>query len=72
MKQFLYCEGTADGMETHYVAHPMELRFLLRGWMGAGVCKQADGELIEWMRSAQVGERHDHRLGLCVRLKDTE
>jgi hypothetical protein len=33
-------------------------------------CGDADTALVEWMQTAEIGDYHDHRLGVIVRLKD--
>jgi hypothetical protein len=72
MKQFLYCESTDGGMDTHVFWRPHQLAGALRGWMSDPDCVAKDRVLCEWMERAPVGEMCSHRLGICVRLKDTE
>lgn len=70
MKQFLYCEGTDGGMD-HFLVSTVEDLAPLRGWMSLG-CRNADLALRAWLTTAQIGEMHEHRLGICVRLKDAD
>lgn len=76
-KQFMYFQNTDGGMEVH-VATMAELydRFTdtlyapwLYGWMRAD-CRVEDTAMIKWMLDAEVGDTHDHRLGVMVRIKD--
>jgi len=69
MKQFLYCETQEGGMDHFIVSKPEELSCLY-GW-GEISCERSDMALCSWMREAEVGTMHEHRLGLCVRLADT-
>lgn len=68
MKLFLYCEAQDGGMDAFTVPTSAELS-CLHGWM-ASDCAVDDKMLALWMATAEVGEMKDHRLGVCVRLKD--
>lgn len=68
MKQFLYCEIQEGGMDYFVVSAADELRHL-RSWMKEG-CAVEDKLLALWMVGADIGEFYNHRLGVCIRLKD--
>lgn len=68
VKQFLYAENTEGGMVDHVIRDHGELQFLA-GW-GNKTCVEADSQLVDFLRTARVGELHSHRLGICVRLQD--
>jgi hypothetical protein len=71
MKQFLYCEST-DGGTDHYVVSSSQGLIFLYGWM-KGFCKTEDAKLARWMDNiAMVGEWKQHRMGICVRLRDAK
>lgn len=73
VKQFLYCESQDGGMESFVVGSAAELATQLYGWMSnLHGCKQADTALVEWMKTAEVGDMHEHRLGVIVRLRMPE
>lgn len=71
VKQFLYCESQEGGMDSFVVSSAEELaRQHLTGWMSdLHGCKEADTALVQWMETAAVGDMHEHRLGVCVRLR---
>lgn len=70
MRQFVYFENQEGGMETHTEIHDSQDMEFLRGW-GDIDCEREDLALCGWMHRAEVGEMHEHRLGVCVRLRDT-
>lgn len=55
-------------MDHHIVSDAQELG-CLTGWMSER-CRAADEALSRWMHSAEIGQMQEHRLGLCVRLRD--
>jgi len=69
MKRFLYAESTDGGMSSQIVSDAESLN--LYGWMDES-CKEEDEALVEWLKTADVGEFKDHRLGVMIRLKDEE
>lgn len=70
MKQFLYCLSTTSGMDYRIASGPERLTDIPK-W-GEVDCEKADMALAAFMRRAEVGEMHEHRCGICVRLKDKE
>lgn len=66
-KLFLYFESQEGGMETRTIHNLSELQYLY-GWMRAD-CVVEDKALLEWARSADIGEARAHRLGVLVRVK---
>jgi hypothetical protein len=70
MKQFMYCEGTRTGMDQHIIERWVEMDFL-KGW-GEPMWEDEDFALCDFLRVAEVGEYHEHRLGVCIRLKDKQ
>ena len=71
MKQFMYCEDTgATGMDRHIIEGSADMDFLA-GW-GDVDCEEEDLALCDFLRAAEVGEYYEHRLGVCVRLKDKQ
>jgi len=67
-KNFLYCESADGGMDT-FIIHDKADLDQLYGWMNSD-CNDPDEELLLWFDKAQVGDYIDHRLGVCIRLKD--
>lgn len=70
VKQFLYVEQTDGGMNERVVTNADGLRSLY-GWMHPS-CAADDAVLVHWMGIAEVGDYAEHRLGVCVRLKDAQ
>lgn len=70
MKKFLYVEDGEGGAELHHLSQGNYPNFLF-GWMEQD-CEREDLALMEWMASGStsVGTYHEHRLGVCIRLKD--
>jgi len=68
MKNFMYFESTEGGMN-HFVINDVRDLKKLYGWMN-DYCKPMDSILLNWMKSADIGEICEHRLGVLVRLKD--
>ena len=68
MKRFVYFENQEGGMGEFDFKDPDDFQFLY-GWMSKQ-CKKHDTEFLEWIETAEVGERFHHRLGTAVRLKD--
>lgn len=68
MKRFLYCEIIDGGMSSF--EHGVEGPTSLLGW-GHKDCEAQDKALLNWLRTAKVGECEEHRLGLCIRLRST-
>lgn len=71
MKRFMYFESTEGGMDRYEITKE-DLRTGLLPipyWM-APACKAQDCALLDWMQNAEIGEMHEHRLGVAVRLKD--
>lgn len=62
-KRFMYLEYSAGGWRSQVVPHSSQLQ--LPGW---GLVE--DRMLALWMLGADVGDVKEHRLGVCVRLKD--
>jgi hypothetical protein len=73
MKYFLFCEIQDGGMsEALYVFTSDEpVKFPLTGWMSPG-CEVFDSKLVEWAKSARIGEFYSHRLGVCIRVLDPD
>lgn len=70
MKLFMYFENQEGGMAEWEVREESDL-IALRGWKDS-YCYAADKALENWMEDAEVGDYADHRLGVMVRVKDTE
>lgn len=73
MKQFLFCEQDEGGM-SHYVVKIREGEELahawpISGWMGTQN-EYEDCRLSFFARCAQVGDFHEHRMGVAVRIQD--
>jgi hypothetical protein len=71
-KQFMYFESQDGGMDEFMVSSEQDLQHLC-GWMktaGTFDCLHDDQKMVDWMKVADVGEVHFHRLGCLVRLKD--
>jgi hypothetical protein len=68
MKRFVYVESTEGGADCHFVTNAEELTFL-RGW-GDVDCEREDMILCSFMRNAEIGAYYEHRLGICIRLKN--
>ena len=69
-KNFMYCESEEGGMQQHFAQNFEGLKHLL-GWMNKD-CLKEDMALRRWMEVAEVGEFYDHRLGVCVRIRDAK
>lgn len=71
-KQFMYFENQDGGMDTFMVSSEQDFHHLYRWMKTAGTfdCSQDDQEMVDWMKVADIGEVHFHRLGCLVRLKD--
>ncbi|MBV6514303.1 MAG: hypothetical protein FMNOHCHN_03909 [Ignavibacteriaceae bacterium] len=69
MKHFMYFQDCEGGMQAFDVFHETDLESL-NGWMSDAFCKADDFLLLEWMKTAEIGEIYGHRLGIIVRLKD--
>ena len=70
MKNFMYFENQEGGMSDYVVHDASEMSFLY-GWKD-GYCYDMDKALENWMEDAEVGDYAEHRLGVMVRVKDTE
>ena len=70
MKTFMYFENQEGGMDFFFVQEECEL-IVLNGWKD-GYCYDMDKSLENWMEDAEVGDYAEHRLGVMVRVKDTE
>ena len=68
MKRFVYYQETDGGLER--LVFEGCLSFDLHGWMNKS-CEEKDLALLEWALTAEVGEEFEHRMGYCVRLKNT-
>jgi hypothetical protein len=71
-KQFMYFESQDGGMDEFMVSSEQDLQHLC-GWMktaGTFDCLHDDQKMVDWMKVADIGEVHFHRLGCLVRLKD--
>jgi hypothetical protein len=68
VKQFLYCEDEGTGGMDHYILH-LESGLAPYGWMEDS-CKEADIKMMQWMETAEVGDYYQHRVGVCIRVKD--
>lgn len=68
MKRWLYCKNTEGGLEYQIVVAPQDLIHLY-GWMTPS-CRTDDMALLNWMRTAVVGDYTHHRLGIMVRLQN--
>lgn len=66
---FVYFEQTEGGMEVYHFHDEYGIPPLYC-WYDIS-CSENDKALIDFIRTARVGEMHDHRLGYCVRLEDT-
>jgi hypothetical protein len=64
-KRFMYFESEEGGMSEFEFSLPEELS-CLRAWGELPI----DEKLVEWMKTAKVGEYFEHRLGCAVRLID--
>jgi hypothetical protein len=64
---FQYFENQEGGMAEYDVQLEGHLRHLY-GWMQPD-CRAADRALVKWMGTARIGERFEHRLGTCVRVR---
>lgn len=67
--QFVYCESTEGGMDTYYFTRVEDIPRVY-GWMSTDVLDE-DEALVDFVRTADIGDVFEHRLGVCVRLKDT-
>lgn len=65
---FMYFESQEGGMCNWKVTCTEDLRSGLRGWMTED-CLRCDVKLLAFMETSEVGDTHDHRLGVLVRLK---
>jgi hypothetical protein len=70
MKTFMYFENQEGGMAEWEVREESDL-IALRGWKDS-YCYNDDKHLEEWMKTAEIGDLVEHRLGVMVRVKDTE
>ena len=70
MKTFMYLENQEGGM-ADFVVHDESDMIALRGWKDL-YCYEMDKALENWMEDAEVGDYAEHRLGVMVRVKDTE
>lgn len=71
-KQFMYFENQEGGMDTFMVSSEQDLHRLY-GWMKTDCtfdCSHEDQEMVDWMRVAEIGDVHSHRLGYLVCIKD--
>jgi len=68
-KRFIYCESTEGGMESNdYLFEGDDIRFFgLYGWMWAA-CLEQDTKLVEWAKTAKIGDFYNHRLGVVFRV----
>lgn len=66
-KVFYFFEAQEGGMEDYEIEKEECSDF--RGWMSHG-CKTSDKKLLAAFDKLQVGEMHQYRLGVLVRLKD--
>ena len=72
MKTFMYFENQEGGMDYFKVSNSMDLA-RLSGWMKERFQNNTeDVALVDWMEDAEVGDYAEHRLGVMVRVKDTE
>ena len=71
MKTFMYFENQEGGMGAFFVEDAIDLYPVIKGWM-SGIHVQGDKMLRAWMEDAEVGDYAEHRLGVMVRVKDTE
>lgn len=67
MKQFIYIEIQEGGADDQYFTEKGLPD--LYGWMNESV-KSEDIQLVDFIKSAEIGEVFYHRLGWCIRLKD--
>ena len=71
MKQFMYLEAIAGYIDNQPFKDADEVqRYLQRSWKSEG-CEEDDAALEQWIDSAEVGQYHEHRMGVAVRLQDT-
>lgn len=69
MKNFVYFKESEGGMDIiKDIKTEKDLTFLL-SWM-LHCCEVDDRRLVQWMDQAKVGEMHEHRLGVLVRMKN--
>lgn len=66
-KQFTFFENQEGGMADHTVGNLKDLTRILGLDSGK---YPVDAQLLAWGESAEVGDHFDHRLGVCVRVKD--
>lgn len=70
MKRFMFFEQEEGGMDVHDDIDGPEY-FLARrlyGWMNEN-CADADSAMLDWMKTAEIGDYHFHRLGVLVRIR---
>lgn len=68
--RYMYFESEEGGMSNWIVDSVDDLKSLY-GWMGEG-CVKDDRALLNWMRTASIGECFEHRLGVLVRMADSK
>lgn len=73
MKRFIFCEAQEGGMDHYVVEIPEGEEFTYEwpicGWM-SGTCEYEDNRLALFAKTATVGDFHEHRMGVAVRLRD--
>jgi hypothetical protein len=69
VKRFIYCAGNDGGMEWNdYLFEDNNISFDdLYGWFW-DACVEQDTKLIEWAKTAKIGDFYNHRLGIVFRV----
>ena len=73
MKQFLFCENQEGGMERGVYSEAEAVAYCVRA---AQRMTRTFGEaphearLVAWLKVAKIGDMHEYRIGIWVRLKD--